>query len=84
MNEVRVFSNGTEYMAWNNANCCECARYHVVDGEVVEPVCPLEEALSLASIDDGTVSHEMAGRMGLPSRTMGGRTCKEFVQEVTR
>lgn len=83
MSDERVipFSTGTEYMAWNEANCCGCARYRVVDGEVVEPFCEMEAAFSLGCLI-GTVSRSVADRCGLPAGPIdGARTCKEFVKE---
>jgi hypothetical protein len=43
---VRGFSNGTDYMGWNERNCCRCKKYHVVAGEVVEPLCDIENAVA--------------------------------------
>lgn len=74
---IRPFSQGTQYLDWNCANCCTCARYNVKDGEVVEPVCELEEALSLACVLDGTIEPEIAVRLGVPSNTWSHWTCKE-------
>lgn len=90
MSEERVipFSNGTEYMCWNEYNCCHCKKYHADDsGMVIEPVCQIDEALVESMFGDGKVSREMADRMGLKNRRSedGGFylywRCNEFVDE---
>lgn len=53
-NRVSIFSNGSQYMDWMDRNCCECAK----------EVCEYQRAISVAAIDDGTISNEIAKRMG--------------------
>lgn len=57
------FSNGTQYMDWQESNCCTCAKYRP-DETDEEKCCPIEYALSFAAIDDGSVTDEIARRMG--------------------
>lgn len=60
----RPFPNSLTYMAWLERNCCRCANY-VPDSEIDSgDGCPIEEALAFASIDDGTISVDVAERMG--------------------
>ena len=61
---VYAFSNGTEYMDWNERNCCHCYRYNVAGGQVVKPFCRLEKALALGSVTDGTTTKTMARHLG--------------------
>lgn len=77
----RPFSQGTQYLDWQEANCCRCRKYHVKNGEVVAPICELEEALALACIGDGMISGEHAARLGLPENTWSRWKCLEFEPE---
>lgn len=82
---IHPFSNGTEFMCWNEYNCCNCKKYNVDDsGQVVEPVCEIDQALLESMFGDGTISREMADRMGLERSWDEGKPmlywrCKEFV-----
>lgn len=61
---VRVipFANGYEYDAWTERNCDICPlRYKKIARRFD---CEIEEALTLAAIDDGTISQEIADAMG--------------------
>ena len=53
---VWPFSCGTQSMDWDQSNCCTCRR----DPEI----CEVSVALMVACFDDGTVSPEIAKRMG--------------------
>jgi hypothetical protein len=78
----RPFSCGTQYLDWQNNNCCQCRKYLVSsDGEVQEPYCELEYAIAIACICDGTISGEHADRLGLPAKTWAGWRCREFEPE---
>lgn len=59
MNRVRPFHCGTQYLDWENSNCCRCKKY-TDDASG----CEIMQALAYASVSDGTVSPEMAERMG--------------------
>lgn len=77
---IHPFSNGTQFMDWREGSCCQCAKYHVNNG-AVEPVCPLDEALFGACCGDGTISREIADRLGVPENTWSDWQCKEFEPE---
>ena len=75
---VRPFSQGTQYLDWQDHNCCQCRYYHTANGHVISPLCDLETALAIACITDGTISREIAERLGVPKRTWSNWTCREF------
>jgi hypothetical protein len=52
---VTPFSNGTEYVSWNNRNCDRCE--HSMN-------CRIAEAIDAASDGDGTISAEIAREAG--------------------
>ena len=62
----RPFSNGSQFGDWQASNCERCTK--CIDGpndpSPFLPPCQIESALIDALFDDGTVSHEMAIRMG--------------------
>lgn len=62
---VRPFSCGMQYMDWLDRNCCRCARYsYDAARQVVLCSCPINRAISLACVSDGTITQRMAERMG--------------------
>ena len=66
---IRPFSNGSQHFDWTEANCCRCTKYRP-DAMSNDPdACPIEMALSLASIDDGMISEDIARRMGFTTPT---------------
>jgi methylphosphotriester-DNA--protein-cysteine methyltransferase len=67
MTSVRIFSNGTQAMDWECANCERCKK-HLPDGQW--PTCEIAAALAEAAMDDGTVSPEIAERAGHSSDEM--------------
>lgn len=58
---VRPFDSGGQYVAWAGRNCRGCAK-HDDDGDRWE--CAIDGAIVDAYITDGTVSREIADRMG--------------------
>jgi len=61
---IRPFSNGTQYIDWQNHNCCRCARYdYDAENQKVLCDCEIEYALALACVMDGTVSDEIGKRI---------------------
>jgi|GEM_PF-3873415 len=56
---IHPFSNGCQFGDWDDANCCRCVRYDDCD------IC---RALTEAMCGDGTVSAEIARRMGYFAR----------------
>lgn len=55
---VHVFSNGDAYRTWLHNNCARCVK--VSD-------CSLEYALASACVLDGTISPDVAARLGVPA-----------------
>ena len=56
---IRPFSSSAQYLNWENSNCCHCAKYSDDASK-----CEIMLALAVASVGDGTVSDEIAKRMG--------------------
>ena len=56
------FAYGIQATDWAAQNCRRCAKHteYPTNGWL----CPVEQAIDLARLDDGTVSREMAERMG--------------------
>lgn len=81
MNKVTIFSNGTEFMLWQDYNCCQCAKsVEVTDPDGTQlPTCPIEYALILASIGDGLIEPEIKNRMNYKFLT-GSHRCGEFIK----
>ena len=59
---IRIFSNGSQDADWLGRNCLQCKKW----GEKVSASCEIADAMQLAYFDDGTLSAEMAKRMGYP------------------
>lgn len=59
---VRPFSNGTEFTDWLEGNCERCKKGAGYSGEW--PTCPIEDALTYAMFDDGTIDDAIADRIG--------------------
>lgn len=73
----RPFPNGTSYMDWIERNCGTCERY-VPDSQVDSgDGCVIEESLAFACIDDGTISADIAERMGYAGEVHAPR-CKSW------
>lgn len=63
--KIYLFSKGTQFMDWQGSNCCRCKKSVEVWGTPNDwPTCQIEEAILFASIDDGSVTEEMAARAG--------------------
>ena len=59
---VRPFSNGTEFMIWQEHNCCRCTKMAPGDASLDEITCPIERAIVEAACGDGTVPQGIADR----------------------
>jgi len=73
----RPFSNGTSYGFWTERNCDNCAKdsYDKPNGYW----CPLQEALNLGYVGDGTIPEEIARRLGMEKRgDYPSLRCPEF------
>ncbi len=77
---IRPFSTGSQAAEWNEENCERCFRGY--DHEKGDYCCPIQRAIDEAGIiGDGTLSPEMAARMGITAETEDRYTwrCAEFV-----
>lgn len=63
--QVRPFSNGSEFREWTDRNCHGCARF------TAPPSCELERALALGYIGDGTIPLAIAIRLGCDTTWLG-------------
>jgi hypothetical protein len=70
---IDLFSNGEDYRNWLWNNCDRCLR---------EPDCSLRDALAAAYVCDGTVSQEVAQRLGAPDDGIERWWCRERQTEV--
>lgn len=57
MSKVKPFSSGSQFDDWEASNCHKCKYYELGN-------CDIALALIFAYWDDGTVSQEIANRMG--------------------
>lgn len=73
---VVPFSNGSEYMRWTSMNCDRCTRGY--DDEKNEAHCPIEDALSHASVFDDTIPIDLARRGGFTRPWREQALCPEF------
>ena len=82
MGEVRPFHCGTQFGDWQAANCLRCTKYK--EEEPWDGGCEIDCALGVAYIGDGTVSREIAERMGYFEHNPPGELpsynwrCREF------
>jgi len=58
------FSNGTQAMDWEEANCNRCTKGARDTGKPEAPACPIQFAIAKAWLTDGRVSMDIAQRMG--------------------
>ncbi len=75
MTRIYVFSNGSQDGDWITANCQKCIKSHADCS-----ACDIELALTCAYFDDGTVSKEIADRMGYEPLVYNLK-CGEFESE---
>jgi hypothetical protein len=62
--KIHLFSNGSQYMDWDNRNCAKCSKITWdKDGNAVTS-CKLYDAICMAAIDAGEVDAETAKRLG--------------------
>lgn len=60
--KIYPFSNGTQSVDWDSLNCCRCKKQY--DEGMDEVCCELQQALNTAFFDDGSISQEIATRIG--------------------
>ncbi len=82
---INPFSNGSQYIDWENANCCKCAKHPFDEDELFdivrntpEKLCEIFLALSEACVGDGTISPEIAKRMAYPGSLEYCWRCGEY------
>jgi hypothetical protein len=61
--EIRPFSNGTQFMDWQSRNCCRCKKHELIDVEAGISTCEIAEAIADHACGD-PLSGDMARRMG--------------------
>lgn len=65
---VHIWSNGTEFLIWDDNNCDRCIK---------RAVCDLSDAITEAYFGDGTFAPEIAARLGVPEDGRLEWWCKE-------
>lgn len=58
--KIYPFSNGSQFMDWAASNCDRCKK----STESGDFTCDIQKEISYAAIDDGSVSEDIAKRMG--------------------
>lgn len=76
----RPFYSGTQFGDWTEANCLRCTK-GADPTSSKWPDCDIEAALVESYIGDGTVSDDIAARMGITEEIRGRYTwpCSEVV-----
>jgi hypothetical protein len=84
--QVRVFSNATEYAFWTERNCYKCLK--CLDNKLGEAEegfhmgeCKIYEQILLAIIDSGEIPLQVAEKMGYENNKLSPK-CKEFVSDA--
>lgn len=78
---IRPFYCGTQYVDWESANCCRCARFGGMTEDYEWDRCEMADKLTEACIGDGRVDMALAVRYGwhrspgcwAPPRVCAGR-----------
>jgi len=64
MKRITPFSNGTDYMIWNNMNCSECNMYESESTERKNAKCKKAFDIDLALVTDGKIPLKTAELIG--------------------
>ncbi len=73
-----VFSNGTEYMMFDEEFCCNCKKYVPYEKATDDnPVCPIEDAIAQAMFEIELFPHKFIKRDSVTGPTY----CTEFERE---
>jgi hypothetical protein len=78
---ARPFSCGSQYGDWRSRNCDRCAKGY--DNQEPQPAngigpCEIDNAVSMAYLDRGTVTPTIAKRMGYTDPCAYSWECPEF------
>ena len=58
-----IFANGAEYRAFDERYCCTCKKYVMwLEATTDDPVCPIEDAISMAMFDESKFPYEYIKR----------------------
>jgi hypothetical protein len=76
--QVRPFYCGTQYADWSDACCRRCKKGADIDNPPPRCPCDIEQALLEACFGDGTVSREIADRMGYERADRYCWPCREL------
>lgn len=60
--KIYAFSNGTQYTSWMDRNCVSCQKWCYESA--ARSKCDIDKALADAYCSDGSISKEIAHRMG--------------------
>ena len=79
----RPFSSGTEHLDWQHRNCQRCAKF--VDNALTQAEinsgtdwpCPIDYAVTYGAMSDGTISDEIATRVGFEKGDIWFPECPE-------
>lgn len=84
-----VFPNGTSFMMWLERNCDRCVKGPKPEHVGRNAECPIEDAIALSSVTDGTLTHsghtplnkanEIARRLNWNGESYLESDCPEFV-----
>lgn len=74
---ARPFSNGADFCWWEARNCLRCAK-HIPE---TTAGCEIDEALTVAYWDDGTIHGGLARRMGCDEDGRAPVRCREWEGE---
>ncbi len=62
MDVIKPFSNGTQYLDWQESNCVRCKKFN--PDEAKPELCNIDFELANAYLGNGSVSNKIAKRMG--------------------
>lgn len=78
MNKIRPFSCGSQFIDWQVRNCKNCKKFIETPASADEIQCEIDLALFMSSWDDGTISQEIADRMGYNNKEDYSWDCPEL------
>ena len=66
-NKIFPFANGTQYLDWDHVNCFHCKKATINSSKILD--CQIEQSLVNACFEDGSVTEDIANRMGYKDET---------------